>query len=136
MRLAYPSSVHIVRVPCTGKVDVLHLMRCFERGADGVYVVGCREGDCHYQNGNFRARKRVEQAQALLERLGIGGGRVRMCNLSSSDAPLFVKFAEEMHAAVLQAGPNPIRAARAARRTGGATGAPRPGPGSERRSSI
>jgi coenzyme F420-reducing hydrogenase delta subunit len=136
MRLAYPSSVHIVRVPCTGKVDVLHLMRCFERGADGVYVVGCREGDCHYQNGNFRARKRVEQAQALLERLGLGGGRVRMCNLSSSDAPLFVKFAEEMHAAVLQAGPNPIRAARAARRTDGATGGPRPEPGGERRSGL
>jgi coenzyme F420-reducing hydrogenase delta subunit len=122
MRLAYPSSVHVVRVPCTGKVDVLHLMRCFERGADGVYVVGCREGDCHYQDGNFRARKRVEQARALLDSLGIGGGRVRMCNLSSSDAPLFAAFAEQMHAAVLQAGPNPIRAALAARRTRAAGG--------------
>ena len=132
MRLSYPSSVHVVRVPCTGKVDVLHLMRCFERGADGAYVVGCREGDCHYQNGNFRARKRVEQAQALLETLGIGGGRLRMCNLSSSDAPLFVRFAEEMHAAVLQAGPNPIRAALAARRAG----APRTDAGSERRVSV
>ena len=112
MRLNYPSSVRIIRVPCTGKVDVLHILRCFERGADGVYVVGCREGDCHYQSGNFRARKRVEQAQQLLDRIGIGGQRVRMCNLSSSDAPLFVRFAEEMHAAVLAAGPNPVRAAR------------------------
>jgi F420-non-reducing hydrogenase iron-sulfur subunit len=86
MRLNYPSSVRIIRVPCTGKVDVLHILRCFERGADGVYVVGCREGDCHYQSGNFRAKKRVEQAQHLLDRIGIGGQRVRMCNLSSSDA--------------------------------------------------
>jgi coenzyme F420-reducing hydrogenase delta subunit len=107
-------------------------MRCFERGADGVYVVGCREGDCHYQNGNFRARKRVEQVQRLLETLGIDPGRIRMCNLSSSDAPLFVRFAEEMHAAVLEAGPNPIRAARAARRTG----APGPEAGRERRDSV
>lgn len=116
MRLNYPSSVRIIRVPCTGKVDVLHILRCFERGADGVYVVGCREGDCHFQSGNFRARKRVEQAQYLLDRIGIGGQRVRMCNLSSSDAPLFARFAEEMHAAVKAAGPNPIRAARASQK--------------------
>jgi len=125
MRLNYPSSVRIVRVPCTGKVDVLHILRCFERGADGVYVVGCREGDCHYQNGNFRARKRVEQAQQLLDRIGVGGQRVRMCNLSSSDAPLFVRFAEEMHAAVLEAGPNPVRTALKSMQN--APGPPEPG---------
>ncbi len=121
MRLAYPSSMRIIRVPCTGKVDVQHILRCFERGADGVTVVGCREGDCHYQTGNFRAKKRVEQAQAILERIGIGRERVRMCNLSSSDAPLFVRFAQEMHAAVLSAGPNPIRAARRGRQADGQT---------------
>jgi coenzyme F420-reducing hydrogenase delta subunit len=112
MRLSYPSSVKIIRVPCTGKVDVLHILRCFERGADGVYVVGCREGDCHYQSGNFRAKKRVEQARELLKKIGIDGERVRMCNLSSSDAPLFVRFAEEMHTAVVNAGPSPVRLAR------------------------
>lgn len=117
MRLNYPSSIRIIRVPCTGKVDVLHILRCFERGADGVYVVGCREGDCHFQSGNFRAKKRVEHAQQLLNRIGVGGQRVRMCNLSSSDAPLFVRFAEEMHAAVLDAGPNPVRAALASKKT-------------------
>jgi coenzyme F420-reducing hydrogenase delta subunit len=116
MRLSYPSSVRIIRVPCTGKVDVLHILRCFERGADGVYVVGCREGDCHYQDGNFRAKKRVEQARQLLDRIGVGGQRVRMCNLSSSDAPLFTRFAEEMHQAVLIAGPNPVRTALASRK--------------------
>ncbi len=108
MRLGYPESIKIIRVPCTGKVDALHLMRCFERGADGVIVVGCREGDCHYQSGNFRARKRVEEVAGLLERLGIGGARLRMVNLSSSDAPLFVKAAREIHEAVLAAGPNPV----------------------------
>jgi F420-non-reducing hydrogenase iron-sulfur subunit len=122
MRLGYPSSIRIIRVPCTGKVDVLHILRCFEQGADGVSVVGCREGDCHYQTGNFRAKKRVEQARRILEQIGIGGERVHMCNLSSSDAPMFVRFAQEIHQAVLNAGPNPIRAARAARR--GATPAP------------
>lgn len=108
MRLGYPESIKIIRVPCTGKVDALHLMRCFERGADGVIVVGCREGDCHYQSGNFRARKRVEEVGRLLERIGIGGGRLRMVNLSSSDAPLFVRAAREIHEAVLAAGPSPV----------------------------
>ena len=63
LRLNYPANVKLFRFPCTGKVDILHIMRSFEKGADGVYVVGCREGDCHYNSGNFRARKRVEQAQ-------------------------------------------------------------------------
>lgn len=112
MRLSYPTSIRIIRVPCTGKVDTLHILRAFEKGADGVYVVGCREGDCHFNSGNFRAAKRVAQAAAVLDTIGIGGERVRMCNLSSSDGPLFVKYAEEMHAAVLAAGMNPIRQAR------------------------
>jgi F420-non-reducing hydrogenase iron-sulfur subunit len=128
MRLGYPSSIRIIRVPCTGKVDVLHILRCFERGADGVTVVGCREGDCHYQTGNFRAKKRVEQAQQMLERIGIGGSRVRMCNLSSSDAPLFVRFAQEMHQAVLSVGPNPVRAARTLQRASAGTAAAGPQP--------
>jgi coenzyme F420-reducing hydrogenase delta subunit len=112
MRLSYPTSIKIIRVPCTGKVDILHIMRSFEKGADGVYVVGCREGDCHYNSGNFRARKRVEQAQQTLDTIGIGGDRVRMYNLSSSDGPLFVKYAEEMHAKILETGPNPIKLAK------------------------
>ena len=111
MRLSYPTSIKIIRVPCTGKVDTLHIMRAFEKGADGVYVVGCREGDCHFNNGNFRAKKRVEQAKEILEAIGIGGNRVRMCNLSSSDGPLFAKYGEEMHGRICEAGPNPIKLA-------------------------
>jgi coenzyme F420-reducing hydrogenase delta subunit len=92
-------------------------MRSFEKGADGVYVVGCREGDCHYNNGNFRARARVEQTQKVLETLGIGGVRLQMYNLSSSDGPMFAKYAEEMHARILEAGPNPIKVALGRRKT-------------------
>jgi coenzyme F420-reducing hydrogenase delta subunit len=66
MRLQYPINVKIVRVPCTGKVDVIHIMRAFEKGADGVAVIGCLEGECHFDSGNLRARQRVEQAQKIL----------------------------------------------------------------------
>ena len=109
MRLKYPSSIKIVRVPCTGKVDVQHLLRAFEKGADGAYVVGCMEGDCHFNKGNFRARKRVAQVRRILDATGIGGKRVEMFNLSSAEAPHFVKYANEMHERILELGPNPMR---------------------------
>lgn len=109
MRLKYPASIKIVRVPCTGKVDVIHLMRAFEKGADGAYVVGCMEGDCHFNSGNLRARKRVAQVSEILNTIGIGGDRVQMFNLSSSEAPLFVKYAVEMNERILELGPNPIK---------------------------
>ena len=78
MRLEYPSNVKIIKVPCTGKVDVMYLMRAIQKGADGVYCVGCLEGTCHYKEGNFRCRERVEHVQTLLEEIGIEGDRVRM----------------------------------------------------------
>ena len=112
MRLQYPSNIQIILVPCTGKVDVLYMLRAFEKGADGVYVVGCIEGDCHFNNGNFRARKRVEQVQKILDAIGIGGERAQMYNLSSSEGPRFAQIAVEMDAKIRELGPNPIKEAK------------------------
>ncbi len=112
MRLQYPSNIQIILVPCTGKVDILYMLRAFEKGADGVYVVGCLEGDCHYNNGNFRARKRVEQVQKILETIGIGGERAQMYNLSSSEGPRFAEIAVEMDGKIRELGPNPIKLAK------------------------
>lgn len=109
MRLSYPSSIKIIKLPCTGKIDVIHLLKSFEKGADGVYVLGCLEGACQFTSGNLRARKRVEQAQQILEAVGIGGERVQMYNLSSSEAPMFVQFAKEMTEKIIEMGPNPIK---------------------------
>lgn len=114
MRLNYPANIRIIRVPCTGKVDLIHLLRAFEKGADGVYVVGCLEGECHYTSGNFRARKRVEQAAKILEAVGVGGERVQMYNLSSSEGPRFAQYAAEMTARIRELGPSPIRQKRQA----------------------
>jgi coenzyme F420-reducing hydrogenase delta subunit len=112
MRLKIPTNFRIIRVPCSGKVDIIHILRAFEKGADGVYVVGCMEGDCHYNEGNFRARKRVEQAARVLDRIGVGGDRVRMYNLSSGEGPLFAQYSTEMVNRVRELGPSPIRLAR------------------------
>jgi coenzyme F420-reducing hydrogenase delta subunit len=108
MRLQYPSNIKIIRVPCTGKVDVRHLLRAIQQGADGAYVVGCLEGTCHYNEGNFRARERVEHVKTLLEEIGLEGERVRMYNLSSGEGPTFAAYAKEMTELIQALGPNPL----------------------------
>jgi len=109
MRLQYPSNIKIVSVPCTGKIDLIYLLKSFEKGADGVYVLGCIEGECRFGTGNLRARKRVMQAQKILDSIGIGGDRVQMYNLSSSEGPRFAEFAAEMTNKIRELGPNPIK---------------------------
>jgi len=111
MRLKYPADIKIVRVPCTGKVDLIHILHAMEKGADGVCVVGCLEGDCRFKTGNLRARKRVEKAKTILDSIGIGADRVRMFNLSSGEGPRFAQYAAEMDEQIRNLGPNPIKAA-------------------------
>jgi coenzyme F420-reducing hydrogenase delta subunit len=109
MRLEYPANVRIVRVPCTGKVDVMLMLRAFQKGADGVYCVGCLEGTCHYNAGNLRCRERVEHVQHLLGEIGLEKERVRMYNLSSGEGPTFAAYAKEMTAYIKEVGPSPLK---------------------------
>jgi len=109
MRLSYPTNIKIVKLPCTGKIDVLYLLKSFQSGADGVYVAGCMEGDCHYLTGNLRARKRVEYTQRILDEVGIGGERLAMYNMSAAQATRFVEVANEMNERIKELGPNPIK---------------------------
>ena len=85
-----------------------HLLRAIQQGADGVYVVGCLEGTCHYNEGNFRARERVAHVKTLLEEIGLEGERVRMYNLSSGEGPTFAAYAKEMADLIRSLGPNPL----------------------------
>ena len=112
MRLNYPPDIKIVRVPCTGKVDLVHILHAFEKGADGVFVVGCLEGDCRFKSGNLRAKKRVAQAKSILDLVGVSGERVGMYNLSSGEGPRFAQYALEMDEIIRKLGPNPLKAAR------------------------
>ncbi len=108
MRLSYPSDVKIIQVPCSGRVDILHLLRAIEDGADGVYVAGCLEGECHYINGNLKAKKRVQYVKNVLEELDMEPGRVEMFNLSSGEGPKFAQFAKEMVERIKTLGPSPV----------------------------
>jgi len=112
-RIAYPANVKIIRVPCSGKVDTLHILKALENGADGVYVAGCLEGDCHFKNGNLRAMHRVKQAQALLEEIGIEPERVEMVAMSAGMGERFARVAFDMTEKIRKLGPNPSKAAMA-----------------------
>lgn len=114
MRLQYPSNIRLVEMPCTGKIDVRVILEAFEDGADGVYVAGCLEGDCHFLKGNIRAKKRVEYVKKLLDEIGIGGERVEMFNLSAAMGPRFAEIATEMTERIRQLGPSPLRKRREA----------------------
>jgi len=109
MRLQYPPNVKIIRVPCTGKVDVIYILRAFERGADAVFVAGCLEGNCHFLEGNLRAKKRVLSLKKFLDEIGIGGERLEMFNMSSSMGSAFAEVAKEMTERAKALGINPIR---------------------------
>jgi len=96
-------------VPCTGKVDILHLLQAFEAGADTVFVSGCHTGDCHYMAGNYYARKRVERLKEILKSVGLEPERVEMVHVSASEGPKFAAVAREMTERAYQLGPNPVR---------------------------
>jgi len=109
LRLQYPPSVRVVKLPCTGKLDVLMILDAFEHGADGVMVAGCLEGDCHYQIGNLNARRRVNHVQTLLNEIGLEPDRVRMFNMSSAMGQKWAEAVAEMDAHVQALGPSPLR---------------------------
>ncbi len=114
MRLSYPAEVKIIQVPCTGRVDILHLLNSIEDGADGVYVAGCLEGECHYRDGNLKARRKVNYVKKTLEELGIEPERVQMYNLSSAQGARFAEIANEMVGIIRELGPTPVKSNTAA----------------------
>ena len=109
MRLQYPPDLKLILMPCTGRVDILHLLKAFEAGADVVVVVGCLEGECHYLMGNIRARKRVNKVKKDFEAMGMEPERIEMFNLSSSEGPRFAAIAREMVERAYKLGPSPMK---------------------------
>lgn len=108
MRLSYPPNVKIVKIPCTGRVDVGHLLKAFEAGADGVYVAGCLEGNCHFMEGNIWAKKRVKAVKQLLDEIGLGAERLEMYNMSAAMGQRFAEVATEMTERIRKLGPSPL----------------------------
>ncbi|MGD0447893.1 MAG: hydrogenase iron-sulfur subunit [Candidatus Dormibacteria bacterium] len=99
-RTPLPPTIRTIMVPCTGRVSPLHLLAALAEGADGVYVAGCLEGQCHYRVGNFHALDRVAFVRSLLESVGVEPERAAMFTMSAADTPRFVATARGMDATI------------------------------------
>lgn len=108
-RIQYPSSVRIVRLPCSGRIDVPTILQSFAEGADGVYVAGCLDGDCHFIRGNTYAKRHVAEAKRCLAEVGIEPERLEMFQLSAAMGARFAEIAKEMTDRIGQLGPSPIK---------------------------
>jgi len=108
-RLQYPAGVRIIQTPCTGKLEMEHILEAFEKGIDGILVIGCLEGGCHFVEGNLRARKRTDRIRAILDEIGLRGERLKMVNVSDAMAVAFVNHLLEMIQQIKDLGPNPLR---------------------------
>lgn len=112
-RLQYAPNVRIVKLPCTGRIDPLFVLKAFEGGADAVLVSGCHPGDCHYTSGNYHARRRWTLFRDLLDFTGIDPRRLHFSWVSAAEGRKFADLINEVTAKVREAGPfepaNPAR---------------------------
>ena len=109
MEFQFPPNVRVIRVLCTGKVEVLHLLKALEAGADGVVVIGCKFGECYFKEGNYRAQKKVQRAQALIGEVGFEQGRLRYDFVPGPGGKKFAAILTSMTEDMRSLGPNPLR---------------------------
>lgn len=108
-RLQYPSSIRIIRVMCSGMVHPNLIVEALTKGADGVLVLGCHIGDCHYLEGNLKAQARKEAIELLLDDMGIERERFRLEWVSASEGARFAQVIKEMTEQVKNLGPSSYR---------------------------
>ena len=104
-RIKSAPNVRVVRVMCSGRVDPTFVLKAFEQGADGVLILGCHPGDCHYTEGNYKTARRVPLLKKMLEQLGIEDERVRLDWVSAAEGDRFASIVNEMTEKVKELGP-------------------------------
>lgn len=105
-RLTYPENVRLIRVMCTGMVDPQYVIKAFLEGADGVLISGCHPGDCHYINGNYKARRRIKLLKEILPQFGFETERLRLTWIGASDGIQFAEIMGEIVGQVRALGPS------------------------------
>jgi F420-non-reducing hydrogenase iron-sulfur subunit len=108
-RLSYPSNVRLIRMMCTGMVDPKYVIKALLEGADAVLISGCHPGDCHYINGNLKARRRVKLLKEILPRFGFDDARVRLTWIGASEGNVFADTIREVVSQVKALGPSEAR---------------------------
>lgn len=108
-RIQYPPNVRIIRMMCSGAVDPVYILKGLLDGADGVLIGGCRPGDCHYQEGNYKARRRVAILKNILRQMGFDEERVWLRWISADEGQVFAETVTEMVETLKEKGPNPLK---------------------------
>lgn len=106
MRISYPTNVRIIRLPCSGRAEIQEVLDALYNGADGVLVIGCEEGDCHFIEGNFKAKRRMERARTLLEEAKMNPDRLEFHYNSAAHGPQLAALFEEFTGKIRELGPN------------------------------
>ena len=104
-RLKYDVNVRVIKLPCTGRIAPLFIVKAFEQGADGVLVSGCHPGDCHYTSGNYHARRRWLVFSELLRFFGIPENRVQFAWVSAAEGAKWADLVNGVVANVRELGP-------------------------------
>jgi len=105
-RLAYPPNIKIIRMMCSGMVDPQYVIKALLEGADGVLVSGCNPGDCHYINGNFKARRRIKLLKTILPQFGFEPERLRLTWIAASDGVLLAEVMQALTEQIRALGPS------------------------------
>lgn len=104
-RIQYPPNLKVIRVMCSGRVNPIFIINALQQGADGVLIGGCHPGDCHYERGNYLARRRIAILKRLLEYAGIDERRVRMTWVSAAEGNKFAEVVREVTDDIKSLGP-------------------------------
>jgi len=105
-RIQYPPNIRVVRVPCSGRVDPLFVMKSLSAGFDGVLISGCHPGDCHYISGNYVARRRFAVLNTILEFVGVEPDRVQFSWISAGEGERFAEVVRKITEDVRELGPS------------------------------
>lgn len=108
-RMQYPPNIRIIRVMCSGRVEPEFVLEAFTLGADGVLVLGCHPGDCHYLSGNYKTMRRVPLTKRLLEQFGVEQERLKLEWVSAAEGARFAQVVTDFTSKVKELGPNPLK---------------------------
>jgi F420-non-reducing hydrogenase iron-sulfur subunit len=104
-KLKYSPNIKLIRLMCSGRIDPQFILEAFKVGADGVMVLGCHPGDCHYRNGNFKTLKRIKILQKLLPQFGIHPDRLILDWVGAGESEKFKEVANNMAEKITKLGP-------------------------------
>lgn len=107
-RIQYSPNIRVIRVMCSGRVNPLFVLKALSIGADGVLVLGCHPGDCHYIEGNYKTMRRIPLLKKMLKQLGIEEERVRLEWVSASEGAKFAEVANNFTQTIKNLGPSSL----------------------------